>query len=184
MKENLFYLRLKTSKSVKTKPWSEQDLLKVTSKLKTKKAADPMGLVFEIFQPEVSGSDLFLSLLELCNRVKEECEIPKFLELTNISSIYKKKGSKLDLNNDRGVFNVMTVRSIIDNLLYNDFYDEIDSSMSDSNVGGRKNRNIRDNLFVVYGIINYALEAMKEVDMTLYDLAKCFDSMWYHSDHE
>ena len=102
-----------------------------------KKSADPLGLVFEIFRPEVAGSDLFQSLLTLCNQVKGECEIPKFLELTNISSIYKKKGSKSDLNNDRGVFNVMTVRSIIDNLI---------SSMSDSNVGGRRKRDIRDKL--------------------------------------
>ena len=86
----------------------------------------------------------------------------------------------MSLDSDRGVFNVMTVRSIVDNLIYNDSYDLIDSSMSDSNVGGRKNRNIRDNLFVVYGIINYALEENKEVDLTLYDLAKCFDSMWFH----
>ena len=126
LKENLFYLRLKTSLLVKSKPWSEKDLSKVTSKLKPMKASDSIGLVFEIFRPEVAGADLFYSLLELCNKIKEECEIPKFLELTNISSIYKKKGSKLDLNNDRGVFNVMTVRSIMDNLLYNDFYDEID----------------------------------------------------------
>ena len=49
--------------------------------------------------------------------------------------------------------------------------------MSDSNVGGRWNRNIRDYLFIVYGILNYALEEGIEVDMTLYDLAKCFDSM-------
>ena len=155
------------------------ELQKVTSNLKTKKAADPMGLVFEIFRPKVAGSDLLQSLLYLCNQVKEKCEVPKFMELTNISSIYKKKGSKSDLNNDRGVFNVMTIRSIIDNLLYNDFYDKIDSSMSDSNVGGRRNRNIRDNLFIVYGVINYVIEEGLDVDMTLYDLAKCFDSMWY-----
>ena len=73
----------------------------------------------------------------------------------------------------------MTVRSIIDNLLYNDFYDTVDSSMSDTNVGGRRKRNIRDNLFIVYGIINYCIENNLDVDMTLYDLQKCFDSMWY-----
>jgi hypothetical protein len=111
--------------------------------------------------------------------VKEECDIPRFMEWTNISSIYKNKGRKTDLNNDRGVFNVMTVRSIIDNLIYNDYYNIIDENMSDSNVGGRKDRNIRDNLFIVYGIINYALQEKIEVDIYLYDLAKCFDSMWY-----
>ena len=83
------------------------------------------------------------------------------------------------LSNDRGVFTVMTARSIMDNLVYNDYYETIDHSMSDSNVGGRKGRNIRDNLFVVYGIINYALQEKIELDVNLYDLEKCFDSMWY-----
>ena len=179
LKDYLFQVRLNTAKLRKSNAWSESELLQVTSKLKCNKAADPMGLVFEIFRPEVAGSDLFQSLLQLCNKVKDECDIPNFLELTNISSIFKNRGSKMDLNNDRGVFNVMTVRSIIDNLVYNDYYDEIDSSMSDTNVGGRKNRNIRDNLFIVYGIINYALEEKKQVDLTLYDIAKCFDSMWF-----
>ena len=87
LKENLYSIRLKLAKQRKTNPWTEYELLKVTSQLKTKKAADPMGLIFEIFRPEVAGSDLFQSLLLLCNQAKEECEIPKFLELTNISSI-------------------------------------------------------------------------------------------------
>ena len=91
----------------------------------------------------------------------------------------KNRGLKTDLNSDRGVFNVMTVRSIIDNLMYNDYYEIIDNNMSDSNVGGRKQRNIRDNLFIVYGIINFAVQEKVEVDLNLYDLAKCFDSMWY-----
>ena len=40
--------------------------------------------------------------------------------------------------------------------------------MSDSNVGGRKQRNIRDNLFIVYGIINFAVQEKVEVDLNLY----------------
>merc|ERR1712240_769704 len=51
--------------------------------------------------------------------------------------------------------------------------------MSDSNVGGRKSRNIGDNLFIVYGVINFALKEKLEVDINLYDIAKCFDSMWF-----
>ena len=90
----------------------------------------------------MAGSDLFQSVLLLCNKVKDECQIPAFMEWTNISSIYKSKGVKTDLNNDRGVFNIITVRSIIDNLMYNDYYDIIDQNMSDSNVGGRRQRNI------------------------------------------
>ena len=54
----------------------------------------------------------------------------------------------------------------------------IDSCMSDSNVGGRRNRNIRDNLFVIYAAINDAIKNKKDIDIQFYDLAKCFDAMW------
>ena len=127
----------------------------------------------------MAGSDLLQSVLLLCNKIKASCQIPEFLELTNISSLYKQRGSKSDLNNDRGVFNVVTVRSILDKLVYNDYYETIDENMSDSNVGGRKKRNIRDNLFIVYGIINYTLKQGLDVDMDLYYIAKCFDAMWH-----
>ena len=179
LKNGLFSMRVNLAKLRKSESWTQADLFKVTKQLKTSKAADPKGLVSELFKPGVAGSDLFQSVLLLCNKVKDECQIPAFMEWTNISSIYKSKGVKTDLNNDRGVFNIITVRSIIDNLMYNDYYDLIDQNMSDSNVGGRRQRNIRDNLFIVYGVMNYALRENLEVDMGLYDLEKCFDSMWY-----
>ena len=115
----------------------------------------------------------------LSNKSKDECEIPEFMELSNISSIYKSRGSRNDLNNDRGIFNVTNVRSIIDKLVYTDIYDIVDANMSDSNVGGRKKRNIRDNLFMINGIINYAIKEKVDIDINLYDIQKCFDAMWY-----
>jgi hypothetical protein len=52
--------------------------------------------------------------------------------------------------------------------------------MSDSNVGGRSNRSIRDNLFVLSAVINDALGYQQiEIDIQFYDLAQAFDSMWY-----
>ena len=62
--------------------------------------------------------------------------------------------------------------------MYQDKYDAIDECMSDSNVGGRKKRNIRDNLFVIYSIINDAIRNKKSIDVQFYDIAKCFDAMW------
>ena len=50
--------------------------------------------------------------------------------------------------------------------------------MSDSNVGGRRKRNIRDNLFVIYAAINEAIRNKKPIDIQFYDLAKFFDAMW------
>ena len=179
LKDYLFEERVELAKSRKSINWSEDNLWKVLNSLKIKKSTDPVGLINELFKPSVAGKDVINSLLLMSNKVKDECEIPDFLQLTNISSIYKLKGSKSDLNNDRGVFNVVTIRSIIDKLMYNDIYDIVDSMMSDSNVGGRRGRNIRDNLFIINGIINYALKEDLDVDINLYDIAKCFDAMWY-----
>ena len=178
-KEFLFELRLKLSKTRKSDDWNLYDLNKVLRNLKTKKAADPVGLVNELFRPGVAGSDLVKSTLMICNMMKSEIRIPKFAELANITSIYKQKGSKLDLNNDRGVFSVTCLRGIIDKRIYNDVYDIIDNNMSDSNVGGRQNRSIRDNLFIVNGILNEALIHKSNIDLGLYDIAKCFDAQWY-----
>ena len=34
-------------------------------------------------------------------------------------------------------------------------------------------------MFVVYSVMNYAIEKNIELDITLYDITQCFDSMWY-----
>ena len=55
----------------------------------------------------------------------------------------------------------------------------MDQNMSASHVGGRNHRNLRNHLFIVYGIINSVVQ--KEtgpVDIAIYDIAQCFDSMW------
>ena len=65
---------------------------------------------------------------------------PDIFQPSNISSLYKNCGRKDDLSNDRGVFNVVKLRSILDRLSYNDNYDLIDKSMSCSNVGTRKSQ--------------------------------------------
>ena len=50
---------------------------------------------------------------------------------------------------------------------------------SDCNVGARKNCTIRDNLFVVNGVINSVVEKdAKPIDIELFDISKCFDSLW------
>ena len=99
---------------------------------------------------------------------------------TCMSSFHKNKGSKDDLNNDRGVFNVVKLRTILDKLILNDKYDIIDGSMSCSNIGARKGRNIRDHLFVINGVLNEALHRKdKNIDIQIVDIQKCFDKMIY-----
>ena len=105
--------------------------------------------------------------------ILETWKLKKRLAPKNISSFYKLKGDRSDLDNDRGVFNVVKVRSILDKLIYNDTYDVINQSMSGSNIGARKNKNIRDHLFVINAVINDVTKRKKDVDIEIMEQCWC-----------
>ena len=69
--------------------------------------------------------------------------------------------------------------AIIDKLIYQDEYENIDKNLTDCNVGARKDRNIRDNLFVVNSVINAVVNGDDEpIDVELFDIIRCFDNLW------
>ena len=64
-------------------------------------------------------------------------------------------------------------------MIYNDEYENVDENLSDCNVGSRKRRNIRDNLFVMNAIMNSSKQGCDSAcDINVYDVRKCFDSLW------
>ena len=79
-----------------------------------------LALLKEIFKPGVIGSELKYSTLNLMNSSKANMFIPPNMELSNITTIYKSKGSRLDMSNDRGIFILTVLRQILDKLTYLD----------------------------------------------------------------
>ena len=137
-------------------------------------------MIFELFKPQYVGSDLIASLLIMFNKIKDSQFIPEFMKEMSITSFYKNSGKKSDLSNDRGVFNLCKVRSILDKLIYTDIYPVIDSNLSQSNIGARRERNIRDHLFVLYSIINEVkTESKEDLVIQSIDIRKCFDELSY-----
>ena len=68
---------------------------------------------------------------------------------------------------------------MLDKLIYNDLYEEIDREMSDSNIGARKAQNVRNHLFIIYGVINSVVKGEGDgIHLQIYDLVKAFDSLW------
>ena len=125
------------------------------------------------------GQDLMIGLLDFVNGIKTSLFIPEMSKLANISTIYKNRGSRQDLKNDRGIFGLSVLRNIIDKLIYEDKYPDIEESMSDSNIGARRDKNIRNHLFVIYGIINSVLNGLDGcIDIQIYDLVQAFDALW------
>jgi hypothetical protein len=72
--------------------------------------------------------------------MKLDNEILEFVRLADITTIYKGKGLKCELINDRDIFIVMILRCILMRLIYLDYYAKLDKSMSDSQVGARKEK--------------------------------------------
>ena len=147
--------------------------------LKNNKSRDPLGLANELFKPTNAGSDLKKAMLLLMNQIKSTQVFPDVLKYCNITSLYKGKGSRKEFVNYRGIFRVTVLRSILDKLIYNDEYPGIDEHLTDSNVGARKGRNIRDNIFVINAVLNnVAKRSLKDIDIGIYDAEKCFDELW------
>ena len=98
--------------------------------LKNNKSRDFEGYVNEIFKADVIGEDLKMSLLVMFNKMKRKKLIAKFMNFSNISTVHK-KGSKILLENERGIFRVSVIRLILMRLIYNTNYSKIDRNMSD-----------------------------------------------------
>ena len=60
-----------------------------------------------------------------------------------------------------------------------DKYQIVDRKMSDSNVGWRKNKNIRNHIFVLNSVMNDVLQNKnKSIDIEILNYKQCLDSMW------
>ena len=152
----------------------EEDSKDLQKKLKSGKARDRDDFIYEIFKPNLAGDDLMVSLMHMFNGMKQNQLIRHFFQKMTITSLYKNKGVKSSFANQRGVFNLSKVRSIMDKILYDDVYPIIDDELTYSNIGGRKGRNIRDHLFIIYAVINDVMNGSSP-DVQTIDIYKYFD---------
>ena len=178
-KDKLCKLRLKLASKNITPDWTIKDLEKVLKFMKNNKSRDPHGYINELCKDKSAGADLKNAVLKLMNRIKTEQKYPEALQIANISAIYKNKGAKNEFESYRGIFRVPILRTILDRLIYNDAYDDIEEALSDSNVGARKGRNVRDNILVLNAITNSIVNGKEEpIDIQVFDIEKCFDTLW------
>ena len=109
----MWELRFESLKETPAEPWTLEDLEKATKSLKNDQSRDPNNMINELFKPNIAGSDLKRALVELMNLVLISLYLPEYMEYADITSIYKNKGSKMELSNDRGIF----LLAILDKLI-------------------------------------------------------------------
>jgi hypothetical protein len=180
IKNDVFKAILNICKKKRSPLWTMEDLESVLSSLKKNKCRDPKGLVNELFSTDVAGKDLKKSMLILFNGIKQSDQIPDFMKIADITALYKGKGSKNDLKNERGIFVVSTYRSILMKLLMKDKYQIIEDHMSPSQIGGRKNMNIRNHIWIANSILHDVLKSKNSdpIDIQILDIKQCFDGLW------
>ena len=94
-----------------------------------------------------------------------------------IKSIYKNKGKKEDLNNQRGIFLTLSFQKIFERIILNRQYSKIDSAMSECQNGARKNRSSTEHLFILRAMLDYFQYIDLPVTLQFFDLEKCFDRL-------
>ena len=114
----------------------------------------------------------------MMNRIKFELLVPESLKLSNVSTIYKGKGSKREVINLRGIFKLPIVRNILDRLIYFQDQEVLNKNMGPHQVGNQKGRSIRDHALVVHAVINDAQTSKQNIDLQFFDIKQCFDSIW------
>ena len=68
LKEYLFSIRYDEAKSMKSEPWTEEELTNVFKDLSPGKARDAHGHLYELFK--FGGQDLKISILQMANKIK------------------------------------------------------------------------------------------------------------------
>ena len=177
-KKRIFKLKMKLAERKKSPSWNMDDLDKALAKLKNNKSRDYAGYINEIFKIDVIGKDLKKSLLMMLNQLKKQNMIASFMNYANITTV-PKQGSRIEPRNERGIFRVAVVRYILMRLIYDMKYPTIDRNMSDCQMGARKKKGCKNNIFIINGIIHEVMKSkkMSPVLLQIYDYQQMFDSI-------
>jgi len=131
---------------------TEEELENVIKSLKVKKAEDYYGMKNEYIK--YGGDQLKKSLLTILNEVLVTRTVPKRWSKMKIKSIYKNKGDRSDMANQRGIFLTSVTSKIFEKILLIRNKEIIEQEMSPFQGGGRRGRGIQDHLFTVRAIID------------------------------
>ena len=173
--KQLVKLYVEKSKKTITPNYTTEELDQVTAKVKKKKSCGR-----DCIPPEITrnwGGNLKTLALNVMNKIKNNHVIPsQWLEVL-ISTIYKNKGSKKMLVNQRGIFLKQILSKIFEKINMKRIQENI-NRISPLQAGSRANRSPADQTFLLRGCIDHAKYMNRPAYIVLYDYSQCFDSLW------
>ena len=173
----MFQDRLKHAKNVKSSPFTLSELENTLKNLKSGKSRDPENLVTELFKLDAIGDDLKYSVLDMMNKMKDQIVVPECMRTANITMLHKKK-CKVDLKNWREIFVTSVLRIILMKMIHERSYETVASNMTDSQIGAKKKKSVRNHIFILNSIMSDVLSSKKKkpIDLNVMDFSQMFDA--------
>ena len=174
--ENEFDVLKCLAKVTQAQEISMNELDKVVNDLQNSKAPDKSGMRNEFIK--YGGKDLRQSLLILLNEIMEKGDIPNKWKSMRIKSLYKKKGDRREMENQRGIFLTNIVSKVFERIILNRNRNVIEKYMSAFQCGGKKGRSTIDHLFQLRAVMDEYRYKNRDLHVFYGDLQKCFDKLW------
>ena len=163
--------------------FSQEEILKAISQLKTNKSGGPDKIVNEFF---IHGKNIFTpTLCNLFNKIYEKGHFPENWSEGYVIPLHK-KGSINEVDNYRGITLLSTLGKLFTRVLNNRLgeWAENYGVLIEAQAGFRPGMSTVDNNFVLHGLITHMLNSSKKLYCAFVDFTKAFDyvvrdNLWY-----
>ena len=123
------------------------------------------------------AGDIFpKSIYKLCKRMIEEEHFPSDFSLTVLYQLWKRKGSREDLNNHRYIHMKDWLPRLTEALTVSLMKDDVLSGGNKFQIGGIPGHRVEEHLIVVKAVIQLQVKRKSGVILQLVDIEKFFDS--------
>ena len=151
-----------------------KDLVEIAiKKLKRKKAADEEKLTNEMILE--GGDEMVNSITYMFRKISVTQQIPNQWKTMRIKSIHK-KGSKLLMDNKRGLFLTNILSKLYENVL--DLLTTEKVKINEHQCGGQKGCGTIDNMIMMRAVIDNNRRLNRKTYCYFADAYKCFDKLW------
>ena len=125
------------------------------------------------------NENLITPLTDLLNGILNENEnIPESSKLADIISIYKGKGGKQDLNNQRGISLTSSILKCLERVIANRIENRIRENTTSLQGVGKKGEATEEYILMIKTIIDINKKNRKNTKMIITDVKKAFDQAW------
>ena len=155
--------------------FTTEELSKVLRNLKKGKAYGPDRKPAEVYI--FGGQKFHKLLLNVINKIKNTQIIPQQWAMMLITTIYKSKGSRKDLVNQRGIFLTQVICKIWERLI-KARTNHATSNINKLQAGSTRNKSTPDHTFVIRSCITRAIYLNCQLFLNFYDFRQCFDRLW------